>query len=134
MIELKAFQVRDDGTHIPIVAFKVKPYSRDASELERTDREVRIMARAGFDAASEFVVVVILNDNLAHWDPLYWRNGRTMYLVHMALSGRETFEHAGFPALKPDRAEKCSFDAMKSGDVIDVEWMVGETDVIKEFE
>lgn len=128
MIETKAFQVRDAGTNISIVAFKAKV--RAVGNLSSEEAETKILARAGFHgSATSEIVVVKLSDDQVRYDPFGWpAHGRTMKAAHMALSERE------HPDFIRERFRACAFDQLESGSVIDVEWLLGETNVIKEFE
>lgn len=128
MIEAKAFKVFDDGTVIPIVAFKARPISGGPGMT--MEKEQKIMARAGYyGSAVEQVVVVDLINHETQSDPFGWKksHGRTMHLAHMALSGRE---HPDFKFV----AKNFAFDELESGAVIDVEYILGETNEIKKFE
>lgn len=129
MIEAKAFKVVDEGTVIPIVAFKARPIGGGPGMA--MEKEQKIMARAGYyGTAAEQVIVVDLINHETQSDPFGWKkfHGRTMHLAHMALSGRE------HPDFVVERFRACAFDALASGAVIDVEYILGETNEIKKFE
>ncbi len=63
-----------------------------------------LLARVGFRTAQ--IVLMRLNDQEAHSDPYEWRDARTMPNAHVWL-----LEH---------------FDDVKDGDVLDVEFILGE--------
>lgn len=100
----KTFEVRDDGTFIPVMAIKLMP----GSEAERY-----LLARAGYGniprRQAEYVVVVTLDPPLrAEYDPWEWNNGsRTMLNAHLWIR-----DH---------------FDDLPSGSVVDVEYIMGIT-------
>jgi hypothetical protein len=97
----KTFEIRDDGTFIPVLAVKLQP----GCEADRF-----LLSRAGFGsdliAQSAYVMVCRLNDEGAHSDPHAWDYARTMPNAHTYI-----IEH---------------FDELESGDVVDVEFILGE--------
>lgn len=105
---IKAIEIRDAATFIPAVAIKMEP----ANEAQRY-----LMARVGFrDGAG--VVLMVLNTQKATADPYDWPSlglgPRTMPVVHVWLE-----QH---------------FDEVVDGDVIDVEFILGETSAPKASE
>lgn len=99
----KTFEVRDRGAFIPVLAVALDP----GCEADRY-----LIARAGFcnDALdqAEYVVVTRLADMLSEYDPECWVGSRTMQVAHRHI-------------IK-------NFDDLESGAVIDVEYILGETD------
>ncbi len=64
-----------------------------------------LMRRAGFK--SPMVYLIMLATERCAYDPYHWDNGRTMGFAHLYIA-----EH---------------FDELKDGDVVDVEYLRGET-------
>lgn len=93
-------EVRDKGTFIPILAVDMSPNL--ANEGDRY-----LLRRAGF-GSRRCIQVTHLNHGLSHYDPYHWPGGtRTMKVAHHFIDE--------------------NFDSLKSGDVIDVEFILGET-------
>jgi hypothetical protein len=98
---MKLFEVRDRGTLMPVFAFR--PRSVPFNEAESW-----LLARAGFGSCndSECVVVGCLEVGGAEYDAFAWP-GRTMKTAHLHIE-----KH---------------FDQLHTGEVIDVEFILGET-------
>jgi len=123
MIEEKFVEIRDAGTLIPALAFSVSA----SIESERW-----LMERAGFgrDVATqmEYVFLLALESGRANWDPFEWpENPRTLRIAHLALAGR-------LPEQFQERGNGVAFDVIESGDVLDVEYVLGLKDVVKKSE
>jgi hypothetical protein len=102
----KAFEVRDRMTFIPALAVK----------LESTDPvEIWIMWKGGYhpQANETFVVMVHLGRGEGKIDAFEWKD-RTMSEAHKYVAK--------------------NFDKLKTGDIIDVEFILGETTVKKTTE
>lgn len=103
-MDVKLLEVRDIGTFIPMLALKPIP---------RSEEERYLLARAGYgrspDDQGEYVLLGKLVGGDLHYDPYHWRDGqgRTMRTVHLWLQ-----EH---------------WFEVHSGDVVDVEYLLGET-------
>ena len=95
---LKLFEIRDDGTHIPAMGI-----------LMRSDdlRETAFLRRGGYGPYSRCVMLVMLATAECQYDPYAWRNPRTMGNAHRFIEE--------------------NWDALQSGVVIDVEFILGET-------
>jgi hypothetical protein len=105
---VKAFEVRDKGTFIPVIAVKMIPTQQGG----RFEQERYLLSRAGYGKdprANPIVVVCRMEaagvDRNATYDPYSWGN-RTMQTAHLHIQ-----KH---------------FDDMFSGDVIDVQFILGE--------
>lgn len=103
-MEIKFIEVRDRATTIPALAISI------------SKADGRLAWRAGF---GEFRCIYFLNlaKAEAQYDPWSWnqeRLGRTMHVAHLYVT--ENFEH------------------LKSGQVVDVEYILNETDAPKEPE
>jgi len=103
---LKLFEVRDEGTHIGAFAF-------DATDSHATEQERYLLRRSGFDGLSLVVFGYIDGTRKTEYDPECW-GGRTMRAAHY-----HVMQH---------------WHELKSGDVIDVEFVLGETTTRKESE
>jgi len=117
----KAFEVRDRGTFIPVVAIKMVPSfnSGTQAEFDVTEAERYLLRRAGY--GFEFPSILLCRmeasgvDRNATYDAYSWgQNPRTMHVAHLHI-------------------EK-NFDALNSGDVIDVEFILNETQKAKRSE
>lgn len=103
-MEAKTFEVRDRGTFIPILAVQLEP---------STEADRYLLARAGFgtDAADQkrYVLLIRIEGSTeVQYDDLRWPNQRTLGVAH-----RYIIE---------------MFNDLDSGDVVDVELILGETD------
>lgn len=111
MMETKAFEIRDKGTFIPVITIQL----RDASAFFKEEREARehyLMRRAGFNLTEEpFAVLLVRMDadgsaRQASCDPYSW-GGRTFPVAHKYIEE--------------------NWNDLKSGDVVDVEFILGES-------
>ena len=98
-MDTKLFEVRDRGTFIPVIATLMIPVGTEA------DAEAFLLKRAGFDFDSAFVLLARLEGGDALYDPFGWVN-RTMRTAHIYIQD--------------------NWDALRSGDVVDVEFILGE--------
>ena len=108
-MEVKLFEIRDEGTFIPAMATRVQP---------RNDLEQWLISRAGFGIhgteAGLFVIFQALHKGPSTYNAFDWAygedgclKGRTMYYAHLYIK-----EH---------------WEDLNSGDVIDVQYILGET-------
>lgn len=108
-MQAKLLEIRDRGTFIPAIAL------RQSYPFVEADRY--LMARAGFglefEQQFEHVLLFQIISEVCHYDPHTWPN-RTMKTAHLYV-----LEH---------------FEEIDSGAVIDVEFILGETDHPKESE
>jgi len=107
MLETKVFELRDKGTFIPIIATRLQ-----SNDLE-DEKELYLLRRAGFANADCFPAILITRLSggaRAEVDPYSWTD-RTFQTAHHWL-------------------EK-NFHAINNGDVIDCEFILGETDTPK---
>lgn len=98
---VKAIELRDRMTLIPAIAIKLRP---------ENEKERRILAHAGFGGTIEsqeaYVMLSALRTGQITYDTFAW-NDRTFHVAH-------------------EYIEK-HFDELKSGDVVDVQFILGET-------
>lgn len=101
MIETKVIEIRDCGTFIPVLATLM-------SSQEEAERY--LLARAGFHSSQDeerpLVFVVKLVGGNAYYDPHGWPSARTMPEAHTWI-----------------QENWCD---IKTGDVVDVEFILGE--------
>ena len=133
----KLVQIRDEGTHIEALAFRL---------VAETSEDARALARCGYGTTPEqhkgYLFLMKLDGPAVQIDPFDWGRARTMNLAHQALDGRLAhlkFEPGSdyakaFPKFDPIRAKQLDFDVIVSGQVLDVQWLVGERETVKERE
>ncbi len=98
-MEIKLFEIRDRGTFIPAMA--VKPVSDNMVE------SWILLGRSGFNRETHCIYLIHLGGQQAKHDAYEWGNSRTMHEAHKYIEQ--------------------NFDTLQSGDVIDVEFILGET-------
>jgi hypothetical protein len=106
----KAFELRDRGTFIPVIAIKMVP---SAHTPDQPVAEAFLLRRAGFGFDDPCIVLCRMEcsgvDRNATYDAFSWGvNPRTFHVAHLHLME--------------------NFDALESGAVIDVEFILGETE------
>jgi hypothetical protein len=115
-MRLKLFEVLDRHTCIPVFAFRAQPTKFDELGAdahlagEQTESELFLLGRTGFGltGSSDCVIVGKLIGGECQYDCYDWKDGsRTLKTAH-------------------DYITK-NFDTLKSGAVIDVEFIAGET-------
>lgn len=104
-MQVKTFEVRDSMTFVPAVAI-------DLGSAEG-DRAKKLMRRAGFSAGGYGIFLIHANEGIGHLEYQDWRT-RTMREAHAYIE-REWMNLA-------------------DGQVIDVQFILGETDRPKESE
>lgn len=103
-METKAFEVRDRGTCIPIIATNLSINTIDTAESR--------LIGAGFGLVTNTVLVTRLSNMQTEHDRFAWQGtGRTMHIAHRHIED--------------------NFDELTTGDVVDVEFIMGETSVPK---
>lgn len=107
-MDSKLFELRDKGTFVPVIATRLEP----TGEAERY-----LLARTGYgsnkDAQRQYVMLWKLEGGPATYDVYDWRS-RTLQVAHDHI-----LKH---------------FDELKAGQVIDVEYLLGESEQPKESE
>ncbi len=120
----KIIEIRDAATFIPALAVQLG---------SDEDVERRLTWAAGFGSTyfqqSEYIVLCKINGGEpmeAHSDPIAWgQNPRTMFVAHMYLANR----HGELGSGRPKHG---GFELLAPGAIIDVEWILGLRDTIKE--
>ena len=111
MMEVKLFEVRDAGTFMPVIAFKLNP---------RLEAERYLLARSGYgmeaEAQREYILVGTLagGSGQLNCDAYDWGPARTMKEAHHHIEAH--------------------WHELSSGDVIDVEFILGESETVKTSE
>jgi hypothetical protein len=110
-MRVKMFELRDRATFIPALAINLSP---------RNEAERYLLLRAGYGETKEdheeYVLLCRIEGGrgMATCDPYNWTGNRTLHVAHQHI-----IEH---------------FSDLESGDVIDVEFILGETERPKEPE
>lgn len=107
----KALELRDKGTFIPLLAVNMNPTLHGGSLSQRCQQY--LLRRCGYpcDGTPNVVITHMSADGKpASNDPYYW-GGRTMPVAHNYI-----IEH---------------WDSLNDGDVIDVQFILGETKMPK---
>lgn len=136
-VEAKVVQIRDEGTHIEALAFRL---------VAETLEDDSALSRCGYGTTPEqqqgYLFLMKLDGPTVQIDPFEWGRSRTMNFAHQALDGRlahvkfeEGSDYAkAFPNFDPARAKELNFDRITPGQVLDVEWLIGERDTPKDRE
>lgn len=110
-MECKAFEIRDANTFIPCLATRMLPSASPGSEAGQA--EYYLLRRAGFSATDPPAVVMLCRmeaNGCAHdasYDPYGWGGARTMTVAQEFIAK--------------------NWNTLRSGEVIDVEFILGET-------
>ena len=102
---MKFLEIRDRATYVGVYAFKINPKNMPS---------IKIVRRAGFGPQQPYIMLGRLDGNTCTYSPHEHNSPRTMKVAHLHLIE--------------------NWDAIKSGDVIDIEFILGETSVKKESE
>lgn len=125
MTQSKLIEIRDAGTFIPALATLVTVTGEQCDYLLR---------RAGWGVGQRFIMLAKLVDRECQDDPFRWgQNPRTMFVAHAALAGHP-LQKMDPDNIDPDRLKQFTFAALESGGVLDVEYILGLTDTVKESE
>ena len=102
-LDSKVLEVRDSGTHIPVLAIRML--------AKNGIQRYYIHGSSGYPADGSCIAVIMLDDCDGNCDPYAWGGSRTMGHAHHYI-----YDH---------------FDELSDGDVVDVEFILGETTVKK---
>lgn len=103
-MEVKLLEIRDRATFLPVFAMSTK-----GKNLE----QIYLLSRVGFGSGGAVIIARLNGESPSSADAYFW-NDRTMSTAHDYIE-----EH---------------FDELKDGDVIDVEFILGETTIKKTSE
>jgi len=102
-MEIKMLEIRDKATFMPVMAIDVCAESEEQKYL---------LSRAGFGTSGRGdykIVIKMVGDITANYDEFSWGNGaRTMPIAHKHI--------------------RDYWDDLNDGDVVDVEFILGETE------
>ncbi|MFA5037373.1 MAG: hypothetical protein WC479_09390 [Candidatus Izemoplasmatales bacterium] len=104
--EIKCFELRDRGTFIPVMCVRI-----DMSKVDEPDRY--LLSRGGWGSDQKITYMININDGRCQWDAFCW-----------------TLE----PYLTAHQHIQDNWDSLKGGEVIDGEFLRGESPVAKESE
>lgn len=114
---IKVLEIRDRATCFSVMAIKMIPAAFHASNLVDGVNWAQIQAahltRSGYGFDHPSIMMTNLNGGKISYDPYDWGD-RTYHVAHKHIR-----EH---------------FDTLKEGDVVDVEFLLGETNQPKERE
>ena len=109
MIESKVFEIRDEGTFIPVLAIRMAGWNPDQKYYFR---------RCGYPADGSSIMLMMLYDGKATNDPWEWaalgKGPRTLTVAHDWIIQ--------------------NFAGLEDGAVVDVEFLLGETTQAKTSE
>lgn len=105
-MQIKTIEIRDSATFIPAIAIRPEM---------RTGGEDYLWRRAGYDTPYRYILLLKLNDLSGQYGSADWGSSRTMSVAHRYLE-----EHWD--------------DIGEYGEVIDVEYILGETEEKKASE
>jgi len=111
MLDTKIFEVRDEGTHITLVAICMQPH-----RIRMNKAEIYCLRRAGYGWDLRLILCTDAHGSVkAECDPYNWsRAGRSIPHAHSYIQE--------------------NWDKLQSGDVIDVQFILNETETAKESE
>lgn len=101
---VKVLEIRDRATFIPVLAVETRP-SNSVQEF--------YLQRVGFIDGKSIMITQLRGESPASSDPYFWRD-RTMQTAHHYIEQ--------------------NWNSLRDGDVIDVEFILSETPVIKTSE
>ncbi len=112
MLECKTFELRDRNTFIPVVAVCC---AIDSNVIAMTEADRYLLRRAGYGRGDDCILFTRLDAHnaKANYDPYAWGD-RTFHVAHL-----HAYVH---------------WHDLKSGDVLDVEYLLGETTEPKQSE
>lgn len=116
-MEVKLFEIRDAATFMPVMATRL--IVNETGHMGEV--ELWLLRRAGYNetqvlvsAAEPYIILCKLDGVEAEYDPFAWSNRRTLGSAHRHIIDL--------------------WDELKSGDLIDIEYILGETQKPKESE
>ena len=117
MLTAKVFELRDSATFIPIIAVLVDPGQGIPSGMIMTDQERGLLRRCGYPVGKVNVILLNARGDLKKangcCDPFQWGD-RTYQVAHNYIID--------------------NWNKLRDGQVIDVEFILGERDTVKQTE
>jgi hypothetical protein len=115
MLETKLFEVRDEGTFIPVLAVRVAPDELTYASRDYNSAGTRyLIRRAGYGGGQVIMTRLDASGGPAYCDPYLWPDFRTYRIAHLHIT-----EH---------------WKDLESGDVVDVQFILRETGAPKRSE
>lgn len=113
-MKTKILEIVDRATFLVVLATKMVPESKDKTYKEY-ERELKLLRKLGFSDFKDqpLVLMNLVNSNKSCYMPYQW-NDRTLQAAHKYIQD--------------------NFDEIEQNDVIDVEYILGETNQIKTTE
>lgn len=115
-MQVKLFEIRDRMTFIPVVCVRFD-WAEETDAFPDAQRpypaERYLIRRCGYGPRPEIIMTKLAGGEVAHYDPHAW-GGRTLNNAHLHIS-----DH---------------WNELESGQVIDVEFILGETTQPKQSE
>lgn len=96
-MEIKIIEIRDRATYIPVLAIKM---------ISKNPVEKYHLGRAGYGEEYPLVMLIKIDGAEAQYDPFKWNCKRTMFCSHQYIQK--------------------NYDKLKTGDVVDIEFILGE--------
>lgn len=109
MQQAKIFEIRDRGTFIPVMAVKLG--SHNPFKPNWQIEEDYLIRRVGFSDDVNYVLLTILSSLETNYEPTAWTSERTIGNAHKYILD--------------------NFDILKGGEVVDIEYILGETKELK---
>jgi hypothetical protein len=109
MLETKMFEIRDRATFFVAYATRAVPTS-PRTDADIHEKERYLLQRDGFSSDIGPLVILYRSNQEAHYDPHYWGD-RTYNTAHQYITD--------------------NWHMLESGDVIDVEFILGEKPTAK---
>jgi hypothetical protein len=103
VLKNKLFEVRDEGTCVPVLAIEMKVPEEDGGDRF-------CLQRSGYGSGAPWCILLVnLNTNKAEFDCYEWFNSRTMKHAHNFIER--------------------NWEELESGQVVDVRVILGETEI-----
>ncbi len=116
-MQIKLIEIRDKATFIPAMAVRLlvtEPYTEGSQEFWLLRRAGYAAEQIAHDTSDPYILLIKLDGVEAEYDPFAWSNQRTMGNAHRELIDR--------------------WPLYSSGDVLDIEFVLGEVLNPKESE
>lgn len=117
MMKTKMIEIRDKATCIATMAILLEPGDGKETVEQNGERvlesfvERRFLWKAGFGGSSRSVYLIDIAKGEGNYDPFRWSYARTMREAHLYIQD--------------------NWDSLKTGDVVDVEFILGEKNTKK---
>lgn len=111
-MKVKLLEIRDRATFIPMLCVEMHPgRGSSAADHEQWERRRYLLRRCGYDLTNESPMIAMTplraDGSVCSADPYFWADCRTRHNAHLYIA-----QH---------------WKELKDGDVVDVEFILGET-------